>query len=430
MFLVLEAPRTVVREFAFRPPTGSRGGSVIFGGASAGLADPAEPNVSRALGIGLDLHNPKSESPFDANGNIYGRPEREVSLHWDGREIDNRRSPVPLAGATVRVEATEVVGGAEVTVRVDGTAVYDRTFVPFVRLSGGWSANGVTTLGERTALGVTRPHRSVEVPLVHGINDAKNHEVAAPVTFPNDLRKVGRAVATLDLGPTPAGLDPWDRLASLTVTDDRNRTFEVLRCITPYRKGWTWSADVTHLLPVFARAKSAKWRCETWGAGWTVDAKVTLFEGPLRERPVAVVPLWQSTYEIGTGKTPPEPKVIPSGRRMKIFTTVTGHGQAPNTGNAAEFIPLDRTLTVGPKRWTNRLWNDEVYLNPCRPQGGTWKYDRAGWAPGSVVAPWVVELGRTGGPTTYAIAPYVNETPDPGNPARQVIESVLVTYGR
>ena len=40
------------------------------------------------------------------------------------------------------------------------------------------------------------------------------------------------------------------------------------------------------------------------------------------------------------------------------------------------------------------LWKTDVYLNPCRPQGGTWKFDRSGWAPGSKVEPWVLDVQR------------------------------------
>ncbi|MEJ2700364.1 MAG: peptide-N-glycosidase F-related protein, partial [Desulfuromonadales bacterium] len=32
------------------------------------------------------------------------------------------------------------------------------------------------------------------------------------------------------------------------------------------------------------------------------------------------------------------------------------------------------------------------YLNPVRPQPGTWYYSRAGWAPGEVVRPWWIDL--------------------------------------
>lgn len=59
-----------------------------------------------------------------------------------------------------------------------------------------------------------------------------------------------------------------------------------------------------------------------------------------------------------------------------------------------------------------------AYLNPCRPQGGTWRYNRAGWAPGDVVKPWDVDvsglMGESGGAgrelvISYVLDEYVNE---------------------
>ncbi len=38
------------------------------------------------------------------------------------------------------------------------------------------------------------------------------------------------------------------------------------------------------------------------------------------------------------------------------------------------------------------LWKTDCYLNPNRPQFGTWKFSRAGWAPGDVVRPWWIDL--------------------------------------
>ena len=60
------------------------------------------------------------------------------------------------------------------------------------------------------------------------------------------------------------------------------------------------------------------------------------------------------------------------------------------------------------------LWNEDVYLNPCRPQRGTWKFDRAGWAPGSLVLPWRVDVSsilpnQTALTITYELDPYLNE---------------------
>jgi hypothetical protein len=51
---------------------------------------------------------------------------------------------------------------------------------------------------------------------------------------------------------------------------------------------------------------------------------------------------------------------------------------------------------------------------PVGRRGGTWKYDRAGWAPGDVVLPWEIDVtaqlksSRTL-ELTYQLDEYVNE---------------------
>jgi len=104
----------------------------------------------------------------------------------------------------------------------------------------------------------------------------------------------------------------------------------------------------------------------------------------------------------------------------------------PNTDNAAEFMPARRKVTVNGKAFSNLLWRTDNYLNPCRPQGGTWKYDRAGWGPGALVIPWeidVSDLVKPCEPVTidYAPQPYVNENAGKSR-ANHIVEAVLIEY--
>lgn len=420
------------------PSAESQGFSMVLSSEEPVLVDVAEPNVPGAFGVGFDLHNPKETNPFNANGNIYDRPQREVSLHWNGVEIANRLSPVELRspqGQLFRVRLEKVPGGSLASVWVGGRAVYDKEFVAFVDpIDASWRLAGQEGA---VATRKGRPSGVAGSVLAHvfrdEVNDAGRHRFSSTTELPKDLARFARVVAVLKLGPTPKGLDPWDRIASLSVTDDRGRRFEVLRCITPYKKSWTWTADVTHLMPVLQGKRTFTWECETYGEGWLISFDLHYFEGKLSPRPVRIEPLWQATYEIGTGKAAPAPVALAllGLKRAEVYTTVTGHGMSPNTMNAAEFLPLWRRLGVNGHTYQNTLWKEDNYLNPCRPQGGTWKYDRAGWAPGSVVAPWRVDVTQQIKPQshfTYEIEPYLNRTPVDGNPARHIIESVLVGW--
>ena len=82
-----------------------------------------EPNLWGSFAVALDTHNPPSDDPFDANGNVHKREQREVSLHFDGREIANAFcEPDFVTGeaAVLAVQVDFVTGGAEVTVGVGG----------------------------------------------------------------------------------------------------------------------------------------------------------------------------------------------------------------------------------------------------------------------------------------------------------------------
>jgi len=118
---------------------------------------------------------------------------------------------------------------------------------------------------------------------------------------------------------------------------------------------------------------------------------------------------------------------------VKARLMVTGHGQSPNSENAAEFLVRGRTLTVGSSNYDNVLWKNDCYMNPCRPQSGTWYYSPAGWAPGDRVDPWEIDLTAAvmpGQPATlqYTADPYTNYNIVAGNAARHWVESQLISY--
>ncbi len=90
-----------------------------------------EPNLTETFAVGIDVHDPQSKEPFGRQGNYQGFPEREVSLHWDGREIVKRVAPAEFRGSFSECEISvqHVIGGAEITVRLAGEAVYERYFL-------------------------------------------------------------------------------------------------------------------------------------------------------------------------------------------------------------------------------------------------------------------------------------------------------------
>jgi len=432
-------------------PTTSKGYSAILSpNTTENLADPSEPNVPGAFAIGFNTYAPKTDNPFNADGNIYGRPQREVCLHVNGTEIANRLGLVDMnTGNPVlyRVLLESTVGGSTITLSVGGKNVYDHYFIPgYKPLDGRWSFAtdaGVTAvrfrknLSGKTIVPETPTHVNV---FENELNDQTRHRFEKVVQLPTTTDEYGRIVGTLTLAPTPKGLDPWDRIAQIWLTDEKGQKFELLRYITPYRKGWTWRVDLTRFLPLLKGQKTLGVECETYAAGWLVSFDLDYYKGALNPRPVQVLNVWNGTATLGqpdkfplTDLLKPKTFDLGSAKKVEFWATVTGHGMEPNTDNAAEFLPLWRKLYVGESMFENNLWKEDNYLNPCRPQGGTWKYDRAGWAPGDVVTPWTVDITKfvkRKGSTElkYEIQPYANKTPVDGNAARHIIESTVVIY--
>ena len=98
-----------------------------------------EPNTDHSIAFGFDVHNQipdKSEDEngrvmgwFDADGNWYERPQREVSVHANGRERINVRSDYEFRTSEwvdVDVQVRYQLGGAQVLVRLDGQTIIDQ----------------------------------------------------------------------------------------------------------------------------------------------------------------------------------------------------------------------------------------------------------------------------------------------------------------
>ncbi len=411
--------------------------------------DWVEPNMRNTFAVGFDTYNPPTKNYFNADGNIEDKPQREISLHLNGVEVANRFCPVELKGPTghkARLIVDWVVGGADVTVLVNDKPVYDHYFVPdAIPYRGTFSLGGGADFSRQTArlkgsfaYPQTAPTRVTA--FSHALNDGQHHRNTANVTFPQNTTGTGRVICTLTLDKTPAGLDPWDRIANLYLYDDKGQRFEILRYMTPYRRAYQWKADVTDFLPLLTGTKKMELFCETYAAGWEVSVTFDFHKGKLEHVPYKVVNLWNVIARVGEADKPFDKAMSPlsvpyepGAKQVKVRMNVTGHGQAPNTDNAAEFVELWRKLTVNGATYQNTLWETDSYLNPCRPQGGTWKFSRAGWRPGDLVTPWTVDVTSDIKPNQplalrYEIEPFVNKTPEDGNPARHIIESQIIYY--
>jgi len=300
----------------------SEGFGVIHGASGTRVTDPVEPNAPGVLGIGVDTNNPRPfgsmrEVWFGPAGNIDDRPQREISIHWNGREVANRFCDEDLQnpfGVHINVEIDHVPGGAEITITAGKHKIYDHFFVHGAVVSSAPRAAGDANV-TLSPVNKSGKYSSVKgqhlVAIDKVVNDASRHTIRQKIQFPAAAANAGRVILTR--------------------------------------------------------------------------------------------------------------------------TMVTGHGMSPNTGNAGEFYALWRRIEVGEQQWYDLLWKTDVYLNPVRPQGGTWKFSRAGWAPGSIAEAWTVDITsavKVGSPVTvgYGLEPFVNKTPNEGFLAAHVIGSQAILF--
>ena len=271
--------------------------------------------------------------------------------------------------------------------------------------------------------------------------------------------------------PTAGGCDFWDRRAFLGVVrrvGDKDAVTELMRFMTPYRVGASWTADVTALRPLLSGPVTLRVFIDTWvgpghaqGSGWLVDASFALVGGTPARLPIAVIPLWDETrFDYGDPTKPVAAAVatrsisLPAGAGpVELRSFITGHGQG-NLDNCAEFCQRTHAFTVGGARIERRVWRADCATTGVPGQFGNSKGSRAGWCPGADVLPWVADvsaMAQPGAPisVSYEVQPYDNscrpDSPmcggcalgtgcpyDNGNHTAPfyVLSAALIVYGR
>ncbi len=235
--------------------------------------------------------------------------------------------------------------------------------------------------------------------------------VDATVRFPDRVAgRYARATMTLTLACPSNRCDAWDRVAALSILQDAPDggapdKLEFARLVTPYGVGGTWTLDVTALMPLFTGERRVRAFIDTWvgpgstsGNGWLVTASIAFEPGQAEHATRTVVPLGWSRMVYGdparpaSMQLPPRRVEVPaSARGAKVWVVTTGHGQG-NRDNCAEFCARQHTVIFDDARYDQVIWRDDCAENPVNTQRGNWQPSRAGWCPGDVAAPWIVEL--------------------------------------
>lgn len=461
--------------FTLRVLEGGAGGAFLFlntreygiRGPAPFVPDWTEPNLHGSFAVGIDVFDPPTDEPFGPQGNVLGAPEREVSLHFDGREIVKRLAPAEFRGDFVdgEIGVRFVCGGAEVTVRLGEGTVYDDFFVAGMPPYECRPAIGAGTLAEATTefdvdslrfeagapATPRRPPLTFEI-LNHGRTDSSRTSFEKDIDLPPADWAFGRVILRLEIHDAGESWDEWDRCGEVSVIDADGTKHGIVPFITSYRTPCRWDVDVTAFRPWLAgrtRIEVAAGTRFYKNRGFVMSASLQFWPGTPELEAYRMVPLWHGTAHYGSDEnhyrdffTPQTVSIDADARAARIFLTTTGHSQV------GEFTPSRRTVVFVPdrdaeepaeERYGNVLWKTDCYLNPNRPQYGTWKYPRAGWAPGDVVRPWWIDLtphlvpGATA-ELRYEPEPYdfsgAEEAPAPAEVAKanQIVRGYLILW--
>jgi len=185
--------------------------------------------------------------------------------------------------------------------------------------------------------------------------------------------------------------------------------------------------------------------------GFMMSVALDFYHGSPELEPYRVVPVWVGLAKYKSADNhfsdffiPRTVSIDAETQEARLFITTTGHSKI------GEFTPSRRTVIFAPEkggdparelRFENTLWKADCYLNPVRPQRGSWKFARAGWAPGDIVRPWWIDLtpyiipGKTA-ELRYEPEPYdfsdmpadKRPTDDQVNQAVHLVRAYLILY--
>ena len=241
----------------------------------------------------------------------------------------------------------------------------------------------------------------------------------------------------------------WDRLERLFLCDDKGEKCETEtgRWITTYGRSGKWLTDITPLKPLFEKDGKYKFKLAVEG-DYYVNNLDFIFVKNETEQPKSVIPLFNQREQFDENYNSHfEPKTLKNEdvKKAEIVAFITGHGNASEEANCAEFCPFESVFTVNghdfeidfDKAGTDSGCYEAVIDGVVPNQYGTWPYGRAGWCPGQNVRLIKIDVtdALTSGENIFSYAGYLNgEIYEPvvinedGYRAEIYLSSYLVIY--
>ncbi|ALJ05507.1 hypothetical protein APS56_10415 [Pseudalgibacter alginicilyticus] len=197
------------------------------------------------------------------------------------------------------------------------------------------------------------------------------------------------------------GCDDWDRRAFIDVMGPDGNWIQIIRYITPYGVGCNHTIDLTDYASLLQGEVEFRMYIDTWGTGgWQISLDFDFHQGTPQYLYSNVDELWDGSWDLGNpNDLQPVPianytynnNVLSSHLRL----STTGHGWGSNNSqNAAEFYNATNYIDVdGVLNYTQNLWNNcDPNPDNCTGQRGTWYHSRAGWCPGAIAHPDIVDM--------------------------------------
>jgi len=316
--------------------------------------------------------------------------------------------PIPIAvNASIEFPDIFSIDALEVTVNGESVTLLDHNNG---RYTGWWTP----TLYGNQDIEITGTnnfgHSSVENVSINIINNASSSTVVAAtdvllngdifseeveVTLPSFMGAYDSIIGNLIIECPSGGCDPWDRISHVQLQGHDGKWHEIIRYITPYGVACDHQVDLTDFTSLLQGTVKFRFVLGTQGNGFLYSLNLDYQAGPPTYNYSTVDNLWNETYAFGDlGNLQPceeiEIDYDENVEAARIKLVSTGHGWGDlNTGNAAEFHHDIHNIWVdGQSTFEQDNWADcDPNPDGCQPQSGTWRFDRAGWCPGSI-APW------------------------------------------
>ncbi|MEP5339906.1 MAG: T9SS type A sorting domain-containing protein [Algibacter sp.] len=234
-------------------------------------------------------------------------------------------------------------------------------------------------------------------------NTENSRDFYGTFTMPQHIGSYNQIMANLvvECPSTTGDCDNWDRRAFIDVKGPDGNWIQIIRYITPYGVGCMHSIDLTDYASLLQGEVEFRMFIDTWGTGgWQISLDLTYQQGTPQYLYSNVDELWDGFWDLGN---PNDLQPIPTENYTYNTSIVSSHMRLSNTGhgwgsnnsqNAAEFYEATNYIDIDDVQYyTQNLWND-CNPNPdsCTGQLGSWTHNRAGWCPGTIAPPDIIDM--------------------------------------